>query len=92
MPKGAPTPLSVPEKRESKQATRDTVMVTVLVTPWADVYIDDKLLGRAPVKDLPLKVGKHRLRIVNPELDVNYEVVKEVEPTNEKVVFNYELN
>jgi hypothetical protein len=33
---------------------------------WAEVYLRDKKIGRAPARGLPLPVGKHRLRLYNP--------------------------
>ncbi len=36
---------------------------------WANVYLGDKLVGRAPHKEITLPVGKHRLRLHNPHSD-----------------------
>ncbi len=37
-----------------------------IIDSWADVYIKNKRVGRAPSKSLRLPVGKHRLRLHNP--------------------------
>lgn len=40
----------------------------VKVNPWADVYIDGKLVARTPLKEpIPVPVGEHTVKLVNPE-------------------------
>lgn len=36
--------------------------------PWADVYLDDRALGRTPIRDLEVPAGDHRVRFVHPSL------------------------
>lgn len=40
----------------------------VKVNPWADVYVDNKLIARTPLKE-PIQVvaGEHTIKLVNPE-------------------------
>jgi len=36
--------------------------------PWAEVFLDDRFLGRTPIRDLEVPAGVHRLRFVHPSL------------------------
>lgn len=73
----------VKESRESKESKENVASLPppqpeekvveysylmVLVSPWADVYIDDKLVARTPLKE-PIKIpaGEHTVKLVNPE-------------------------
>jgi eukaryotic-like serine/threonine-protein kinase len=39
-----------------------------LVHPWANIYIDDQLIGQTPLqKAIPLLPGKHSVKLENPE-------------------------
>lgn len=38
--------------------------LVVSATPWAEVYVDGRLVGNTPVVDLPVSAGTHRLRLV----------------------------
>lgn len=31
--------------------------------PWAELYVDGRLVGNTPVADLRLQAGRHRLRL-----------------------------
>ncbi len=42
-------------------------VLRVVTTPWADVYVDDRKVGRAPIfRTMPLVAGAHTLGFVNP--------------------------
>jgi hypothetical protein len=39
--------------------------------PWSEVYVDSEHVGRTPLRALALPVGRHTVRLENPELNVN---------------------
>lgn len=39
--------------------------------PWAQVYVDGRLIGNTPQLDIPLPEGSHRLKLVNPQLGMS---------------------
>jgi serine/threonine-protein kinase len=51
--------------------------LTVRTDPWSEVYLDGTKLGTTPLVRLPLKAGRHELKIVNPE--VGWKEVRKVE-------------
>jgi hypothetical protein len=38
----------------------------VVVTPWADVSVDDALVGQTPLAKIPLSPGAHKVVLVHP--------------------------
>jgi hypothetical protein len=38
----------------------------VLVTPWAEVSIDDKPVGQTPLRRIPLRPGPHTVVLTHP--------------------------
>ncbi|HKA57427.1 MAG TPA: serine/threonine-protein kinase [Gemmatimonadales bacterium] len=38
-------------------------LVVVSSVPWAELYVDGRLVGNTPVVDLQLRAGRHRLRL-----------------------------
>ena len=71
--KGAPT-LRSPKTPKVAQITLQTV-------PWTDVHIDGRLVGTTPLIGYSMKVGKTRVRLVNPKLGIDTTRVIEVEAT-----------
>lgn len=63
-----------PPKEEKKEPTAlpaekiEYSYLMVKVNPWADVYVDNKLVARTPLKE-PIQVvaGEHTIKLVNPE-------------------------
>jgi hypothetical protein len=39
--------------------------------PWADIYIDNKLVGHTPQMGLPLSAGRHTIKLVNPAMSLS---------------------
>jgi hypothetical protein len=39
--------------------------------PWADIYIDNKLVGHTPQMGLPLSAGHHTIKLVNPAMSLS---------------------
>ncbi|MBW2278433.1 MAG: PEGA domain-containing protein, partial [Deltaproteobacteria bacterium] len=66
--------------RVLKVATRYGKISLYIDGGWANVYLRDRKVGRAPQKELPLPLGKHRLRLHNPHSEkeqfLNVEVVE----------------
>ncbi len=45
-----------------------TGLLNVNATPWAEVWMDNKLIGQTPIGDFPARIGRHELRFRHPEL------------------------
>jgi eukaryotic-like serine/threonine-protein kinase len=45
----------------------------IAVAPWAKVFLDRRELGITPLPVLSLYEGTHRIRLVNPDIDRQYE-------------------
>lgn len=56
-----------PKKGQADKATppKGKGRLTVLVRPWAIVYIDNKKIKQTPLRDFPLSPGKHTVLLVN---------------------------
>jgi hypothetical protein len=39
----------------------------VVVSPWADVSVDDALVGQTPLAKIPLPPGGHKVLLVHPD-------------------------
>ncbi|MDP2341656.1 MAG: serine/threonine-protein kinase [Deltaproteobacteria bacterium] len=50
-------------------------LLTVLAIPAAEVFVDGRRIGDAPVNDLKLEPGKHRVRLVGDKGEVTREVI-----------------
>ncbi|MBI5493624.1 MAG: PEGA domain-containing protein [Deltaproteobacteria bacterium] len=83
-PSPAPAKAAAPEKAAKKQAApprrvaasapavadADMATLTLTITPWANVWVDGRKIGRTPLKPLRLTPGKHTLTLENPDLKV----------------------
>lgn len=67
-------------------ASKDQVKVRIVVVPWAEVYIDGKYQGRTPLQDIVLTPGRHRLRLVNKEKDLDYAHDYDFKPSDDGAV------
>ena len=50
------------------------------VTPYADVFVDGRLLGTTPLRPIELTPGVHKLLLVNEALDVRRATQVTLEP------------
>ncbi len=75
-----------------KPRPRGVVQVQIFVNPWAEVYIDGRYVGRTPVT-VPVKTGRHTIRLVNKELDIDFVDTKDIEPPQfgETQSFRYDM-
>ncbi|MET0389037.1 MAG: PEGA domain-containing protein, partial [Polyangiales bacterium] len=48
--------------------------------PWSQVYIEGKLVGTTPQRDIPLPAGTHTVHLINPELDMRKTLLVHVAP------------
>ncbi len=59
------------EKKEPPAMPSEKIEYSYLmvrVNPWADVYVDGKLVARTPLKEpIQVTVGEHTIKLVNPD-------------------------
>ncbi len=75
-------PIAVP----AVEAARSTPLVVarregrldIRVSPWAHVFVDGKSVGHTPMEPVTLAVGTHRVRLFNPELQLEREMTVKV--------------
>ncbi|MBD3374303.1 protein kinase [candidate division KSB1 bacterium] len=81
-----------PNKRETFHVRLDTVFgyFNSLVHPWANVYIDDRLIGQTPLQNaIPLVPGKHNVRLENPDYNPITDTIEIVQKDTLIYRFNY---
>jgi serine/threonine protein kinase len=57
---------TTPSKREAIKPRPSSGFVNVYAEPWADVWIDGKLIGTTPIMRARIEAGEHRLELRNP--------------------------
>jgi hypothetical protein len=89
-PKPAPAPrVAKPAPKVEKPAARvepaapaargmGTLRVNSL--PWAQVFVDGNLVGNTPQMGLPLSAGRHKIKLVNPPLEMTKVLSVEIAP------------
>jgi serine/threonine protein kinase len=72
-------PVSHPDAVSSErthQATTDSGTLLLTSTPWATVYVDNKLIGETPLnKPVILAAGKHSVLFVHPSFDPIMQII-----------------
>ena len=53
------------KKPEGADAKKAKATLTILVRPWAIVYVDGKKIQQTPLRNYPISVGNHKLLLVN---------------------------
>ena len=48
-------------------ASRGKGMLRINTRPWSQVFVDGRLIGNTPQMSLLLSVGKHKVRLANPQ-------------------------
>ncbi len=56
----------------------------IVVRPWADVWVDGKMVGQAPMKPISLLEGTHKVSLVNSDLKKKVEKRVRIEAGREK--------
>ncbi|MDX2021292.1 MAG: protein kinase [Deltaproteobacteria bacterium] len=71
-PKPAPAPAPAPVAAKPKPAAGgETCLITVGAKPWAKVFIDGEDTGKiTPLVGHQVPCGKHKLKFVNPDLQI----------------------
>lgn len=77
-PKHVAKPAAKPEKPSVRTTTAPAAtaapaaMGTLRLNslPWSEVYVDGKLAGNTPQMGLPLPAGHHKIKLVNPPLEM----------------------
>lgn len=57
-------PVARPPAASAPSKPPPSGVLVVNATPWAELYVDGRLVGNTPVVDLPLPAGPHQLRLV----------------------------
>ncbi len=78
-----PVAVKPPPKKPPPPAP--TGKLTLKTTPWSTVYLGKKKLGDTPLINMVLPAGKHTLRMVNPESNLENSVEVEIK-ANETTV------
>ncbi|HNN93550.1 MAG TPA: serine/threonine-protein kinase, partial [Pseudomonadota bacterium] len=52
-------------KKEGDAAKKGKATLTILVRPWAIVYVDGKKLQQTPLRNYPISAGAHKILLVN---------------------------
>jgi serine/threonine protein kinase len=61
---------SAPRRARPAAAGGGTGTLRINARPWAQVYVDGKLVGNTPQMNLTLPVGSHRISLNNPEFNL----------------------
>lgn len=67
---------AVPEEPSAPPTGR----LTLDTSPWTRVYVGRRSLGRTPILEAPLPVGRHRLRLRNAKAGIDRMLTVEVKP------------
>jgi hypothetical protein len=60
----------------SSAAVVETAFVALSITPWGEVYVDDKKMGVSPpLREIRIAVGKHKIEVRNTSFPRHIEVV-----------------
>ena len=74
----------------TKQSAADSGLVQLTSTPWAKVYVDDKLVGETPFsKPLALAAGRHSVLFVHPSFDPISQTVSVLPFRENTVTWNF---
>jgi hypothetical protein len=68
--------------KSKRKPARATGRLTLDSKPWANVYINQRLLGPTPLVEHTLPAGKVTVRLVNPELGVEKTMLLDI-PAND---------
>jgi len=68
----APAPVAAP-------AAGDGGALRVNSRPWSQVYVDGRLVGNTPLLNLPLRAGKHKVKLVNPDMGMSKQLTVQID-------------
>ncbi len=58
------------ESQMSMSALVQTGRLSIVTTPWSNVYLDGRRIGQTPLIGVELPAGRHVLDLRNPEEDI----------------------
>jgi len=61
----------VVDRKSAREAPVGTGVLRINARPWAQVYVDGKLVGHTPQMNIELPAGWHRISLRNAELDLS---------------------
>ncbi|MCC6747210.1 MAG: serine/threonine protein kinase [Deltaproteobacteria bacterium] len=70
----------LPKRSATASATTARARLDVNAVPWAQVYVDGQLRGETPIQGLLLPAGRHRVRLVNPKLNLSSSFTVQLRP------------
>ena len=75
----APTPQSMATAERAER--QETGRLSIVTTPWSEVYLGSRRIGQTPLIGLELPAGRHVLTLRNPEegIETRYPVTIEAE-------------
>lgn len=79
----APEPVAVKHPDKALRGARGTLKLDTV--PWTSVYLGSRKLGDTPILNAKLPVGRHVLRLVNPEAGVEQTIEVEIAANEETV-------
>ena len=62
----APQPMAAPAAGGANMGT-----LRINSRPWAQVFVDGRFLGNTPLLNAPVPAGKHKIKLVNPDMKMN---------------------
>ena len=63
----APAPMEAEAQAPPTPAVRETGRLSIVTTPWSEVYLGSRRIGQTPLIGLELPAGRHVLTLRNPE-------------------------
>lgn len=72
-----------PTRKAAVAARGASAKLTVLVRPWALVYVGGKRLQQTPVRNYPLKAGAHKITLTNDRLGKHEVINLKLNPGDE---------
>ncbi len=86
--KNAPTGREKETKKSSSKSSADksaansseTAYITIQSNPWANVYLDGKLIGSTPISKFALPAGSHKIQFKNPKSKIDKTFPVELKP------------
>lgn len=86
--KNAPAGREKETKKSSSKSSADkstansseTAYITIQSNPWANVYLDGKLIGSTPISKFALPAGSHKIQFKNPKSKIDKTFPVELKP------------
>ncbi len=77
LPQETPLPPRIPElppMPSEPVVAGDTGTLSINTLPWSQVSVDGRMIGNTPLMDVQLSAGRHRVTLVNPDLNIRHTV------------------